>query len=149
MWNTVAMVMLMWLVGVEMLEIGLMGLRGLIGHRLVQVEKLRMLVRQMLVTRWVLVRETGQVMGVQRMGHEPRPGFGESRADPPAGYPSQSGRGPANRAGLPEGAAIARRQHLRREATAPIDFSRRGKLRAVSGGSRLIRCNAKASGRKL
>ena len=28
----------------------------------------------------------------------------------------------ANGAGLPEGAAIARRQHLRREATAPIDF---------------------------
>ena len=42
-----------------------------------------MLVRQMLVTRWVLVRETGQVMGAQRMGHEPRPGLGETRADPP------------------------------------------------------------------
>jgi len=45
----------------------------------------------------------------------------------------------ANRAGLPEGAAIARRQLLRREATAPIDLSRRGTIRAVSGGSRLIR----------
>jgi len=57
-WNTVAVEMLMRLVCFEMLEIGLMGLRGLIGLRLVQVEKLRMLVRQMLVTRWVLVRET-------------------------------------------------------------------------------------------
>jgi len=53
-------------------------------------------------------------------------GIGETRAEPPAGYPSQSGRGPADRAGLPEGAAITRRQHLRREATAPIDLSRRG-----------------------
>jgi hypothetical protein len=61
------------LVIVEMLGIGQMGLRGRRGHRLVQVETLRMLVRQMLVTRWVLVRETGQVMGVQRMGQEPRP----------------------------------------------------------------------------
>ena len=100
-----------------------------------------------LVTRRVLVRETGEVMVVQSMGLEPRPGLGESRADPLAGYPNQSGRGPANRAGLPEGAAIARRQHLRREATASIDLVRRGKLRAVSGGSRLIRGNAKPSGR--
>ena len=43
--------------------------------------------------------------------------------------------------------AIARRQNLRREATAPIDFTRRGTLRDVSGGSRVIRCNAKSSGR--
>ena len=34
-------------------------------------------------------------------------------------------------AGLPEGAAIASRQHLRLEATAPIDVIRRGTLRAV------------------
>jgi hypothetical protein len=57
-WNTVA---------VEMLGIGRMGLRGRIGHRLVQ-EKLKML-----VTRRVLVRETGQGMVVQRMGMEPIP----------------------------------------------------------------------------
>ena len=63
----------------------------------------------------------------------------KARANPTAGYPSKSGRGPADRAGLPEGAAITRRQPLRREATAPIDFSRRGTIRAVSGGSRLIR----------
>jgi len=79
------------------------------------------------------------------MGCEPRPGLGDTRADPPAGYPSQSGRGPAKRAGLPEGAAITRRQLSRREATAPIDFSRRGTLRAVSGGSRLpLRCTGDA-----
>ena len=122
-----------------------MGLRGLIGHRLVQEELLRMLVRLV-----VLVRETEQVMVVQRMGHEPRPRLGESRADPPppeTDNPIQATA--ANRAGLPEGAAIARRQLLRREATAPIDLSRRGNIRAVSGGSRLIRCNAKTSGRKL
>ena len=71
--NTVAMELLMRFVEVKMLGIGRMGLRGRMGHRLVQEEKLRMMVRQMLVTRWVLVRETGQVMGVQRMGLEPRP----------------------------------------------------------------------------
>ena len=123
MWNTPALVMLMRLVGVEMPGIGRMRHRGLIGHRLVQEEKLRMLVRLMLVTRWVFVRETGQVMGVQRMGPEPRPWLGESRADPPPPEPDNPIQATAvNRAGLPEGAAIARRQHLRREATAPIDF---------------------------
>ena len=62
------------LVKVEVLGVGRMGLRGRIGHRLVYVEKLKMLVwLEMLVTRRVLVRETGQVMGVQRMGCEPRP----------------------------------------------------------------------------
>ena len=114
-----------------------MGLRGLIGHRLVQEELLRMLVRLV-----VLVRETEQVMVVQRMGLEPRPRLGESRADPPPPEPDNPIQATAaNRAGLPEGAAIARRQLLRREATAPIDLSRRGNIRAVSGGSRLIRCN--------
>ena len=44
--------------------------------------------------------------------------------------------GAANMAGLPEGAAITRRQRLRRDAAEPIDLSRRGTLRAVSGGSR-------------
>ena len=93
MWNTAEAEMLMRLVGVEMLGIGQMGHKGLIGHRLVQVEKLRILVRQMLVTRWVLVRETGQVMVVQRMGLEPRPWLGESRADPPPPEPSESHTG--------------------------------------------------------
>ena len=77
MWNTVAVEMRMRLVGVEMLGIGRMGLRGRIGHELVQEEKLRMLVSQMLdavlVTRRVLVREKGEVMVVQNMGLEPRP----------------------------------------------------------------------------
>jgi len=50
------------------LGIGPMGLRGRIGHRLVQEENLRML-----VTRRVLVREIGKVMVVQSMGLEPRP----------------------------------------------------------------------------
>ena len=129
---------------IEVQGIGQMGHRGRIGHGMAYDEKLRML-----AIRWVLVGETGQAMVVRLIGWEPRPGLGETRADPPAGYPSQAGRGPADRAGLPEGAAIARRQYLRREATAPIDFSRRGTLRAGSGGSRLIRCNAKTSGRKL
>ena len=44
-------------------EIGRMGHRGRIGHRMAQVEKLRML-----VTWWVLIRETGEAMVVQRMG---------------------------------------------------------------------------------
>ena len=127
MWNTAAVEMLMRLVEVEMLGIGRMGHRGLMGHRLVQDEKRMMVTR--LVARLVMV--------VQSMGAgDETTGLGEARADPPAGYPSQSGRGPADRAGLPEGAAIARRQQLRREATAPIDVSRRGTLRAVSGGSR-------------
>jgi len=47
--------MLMRLVGVEILGIGRMGHRGLMGLRLVQEEKLRMPVRKMLVTRRVLV----------------------------------------------------------------------------------------------
>jgi hypothetical protein len=72
-WNTVAMVMLMRHVGVGVLGIGRMGLRGRMGQRLVQEEKRRMLVRQMLVTRRVLVSETGQVTVVQSMGLEPRP----------------------------------------------------------------------------
>ena len=76
------------LVIVEMPGIGQMGHRGLIVHRLVQVEKLRMVSRLV-----VLVSETGQVMVVQRMGMEPRPGLGESRADPPPPEPSQSHTG--------------------------------------------------------
>ena len=144
------MEMLMLLVGVKMLGIGRMELRGRMGHRLAQDEKRRMLSRQMLVTRWVLVRETGWVIVVQRMGRSRDRRLGESRADPPPPEPDNPIQATAaNEAGLPEGAAIARRQHLRREATAPIEFCRRGTIRAVSGGSRLIRCNAKASGRKL
>ena len=108
----------MRLVGVEMLGIGHMGHRGRMGHRLVQGETLRMMVR---LTE--LFSETGQVMVVQRMGMEPRPWLGESRADPPPPEPDNPIQATAaNGAGLPEGAAIARRQHLRREATAPIDF---------------------------
>ena len=76
------------LVIVEMLGIGQMGLRGRIGHRLVQGETLRMMVRLA-----ELVRETGQVTGVQRMGLEPRPWLGESRADPPPPEPSESHTG--------------------------------------------------------
>ena len=109
-----------------------------IGQRLVQEKMLWMLVR-----RWVMV--------VQRMGQEPRPQAwrheGQTRRRRSRQNPIQATA--ANGAGLPEGAAIARRQNLRREATAPIEFSLRGTLRAVSGGSRLIRCNAKTSGRKL
>ena len=79
---------------VERQGIGRMGLRGRIGNRLVQEERLRMLVRLMLVallvTRRVLVRETGQVMDVQSMGQEPRPGLGETRADPPPPEPTES-----------------------------------------------------------
>ena len=122
------------LVKVEALGIGLMGLRGRIGHRMVQEEML-----VVLVTRGCLLEKRERSWFFNAWGWSRDRGLGESRADPPAGYPSQSGRGPADRAGLPEGAAIARRQHLRREATAPIDSLRRGKLRAVSGVSRLIR----------
>ena len=61
---------------------GRMGLRGRIGHRLVQKKKLM-----------VVVRETGQVMGVQRMGLEPRRGLGDTRADPPPAEPAESHTG--------------------------------------------------------
>jgi len=82
-WDIVAVVRLMRFVCVEMLGIGRMGLRGLIGHRLVQDEK-RMMVTG-LVARWVI--------DVQRMEHEPRPWLGESRADPPPPEPSESHTG--------------------------------------------------------
>jgi hypothetical protein len=110
---------------------------------MVQEEVLRVLVRLV-----VLARETGQVMVVQRMGRSRDCGSatrGQTRRRRSRQNSIQASA--ANMAGLPEGAAIARRQLLRREATAPIDVIRRGTLRAVSGGSRLIRCNAKASGR--
>ena len=84
----------------------------------------RLMLVAVLVTRRVLVRETGQVMDVQSMGQEPRPGLGETRADPPPPEPDNPLQATAaNRAGLPEGAAIARRQNLRREAAATIDIS--------------------------
>ena len=74
MWNTAAVEMLMRLVEGEMLGIGRMGHRGLIGHRLVQEEKLKMLVwLVVLITRRVLVGETKRGVYVQRMGLEPRP----------------------------------------------------------------------------
>ena len=57
-----------------MLGIGRMGLRGRLGRRMVKEEKLRMLVwLDVLVTRRVLVRETGEELVFQRMGLEPRP----------------------------------------------------------------------------
>ena len=55
------------LVNVEVQGIGRMGLRGRIGHRLVQEKKLKML-----ITRWVLVKETKQGVVVQRVGLETR-----------------------------------------------------------------------------
>ena len=98
-----------------------------------------MLVRLMLVTRWVFVRETGQVMGVQRMGPEPRPWLGESRADPPPQEPSESHTGDGGEWG---GAARGRVDRPPPAIAAGSDrayrFSRRGTIRAVSGGSRLI-----------
>jgi len=74
-WNTAAQKMSAWLLTkCERLEIGRMGLRGRIGRRMVKEEKLRMLVwLDVLVTRRVLVSETGQVAVVQSMGLEPRP----------------------------------------------------------------------------
>ena len=81
------------LVNFEVLGIGRMGRRGRIGHGLVQEEKLRMLVSQrldaVLVTLQGLVRETGQGIDVQRMGQEPRPGLGETRADQSPPEPSE------------------------------------------------------------
>ena len=62
---------------------GRMGLRGRIGHGMAYDEKLRML-----AIRWVLVGETGQVMVVRLIGWEPRPGLGETRADPPPQEPA-------------------------------------------------------------
>ena len=56
------------------------------GHRLVQEEMLRMLVSEIVVKRRVLVRETGQGIDVQRMGHEPRP---QARRD--EGRPAAAG----------------------------------------------------------
>ena len=104
---------------------------------------------RMPVVKRVFVREAGQVVVVQRMGLEPRPWGsarrGQTRRRRNRRNPIQATA--AKMAGLPEGAAIARRQQLRREAIAPIKFSRRGTLRAVSGRSRLIRRNGKSSGR--
>ena len=94
MWNTAALEMLMRLVGVEMLGIGHKGHRGRMGHRLVQGETLRMMVR---LTE--LFSETGQVMVVQRMGMEPRPWLGETRADPPPPEPTESHTGEGRRIG--------------------------------------------------
>ena len=95
MWNTVAMVMLMWHLVVEMLGIGRMGLRGRIGRRMVKVEKLRMLVwLDVLVARWVLVSETGQVTFVQRIGREQRPGLarrGQTRQPVPEPIRARAG----------------------------------------------------------
>ena len=102
MWNTVAVEMRMWLLEVEMLGIGRMGVSGRIGHRR-ELRKQRVLVRQVLVavlvTRLVSVRETGQVMVVQRMGVEPRPWLGETRADPPPPEPTESHTGEGRRIG--------------------------------------------------
>ena len=99
-----------------------MGRRGLMGLR----RKLQKIKR-------LLVRETGWVLAVQRMGLEPRPRArrheGQTRRRRSRQNPIHATA--ANVAGLPGGAAIARRQHLRREATVPIDFSRRGTIRAV------------------
>ena len=137
MWNTVALEMRMRLMEVKMLGIGRMELRGRMAHGCLQDLKLRMVIRLV-----VLVRETRQVMVVQRMGLSRDRGSasrGQTRRRRSRPNPIQATA--ANRAGLPEGAAIARRQRLRREATAPIDLSRRGTLRAVSGGSRLFRRN--------
>ena len=67
----------------KVLVIGRMGLRGRMGHRLVQEEILRMLVA-VLVTRRVRVREKGQMMVVQRMGQESRPGARQGEGRPAA-----------------------------------------------------------------
>jgi len=73
-WNTAAVEMLIRFVVVKVLGIGRMGRRGLIGRRMVKEEKLRMLVwLDVLVTRRVLVRETGEELVFQLTGLEPRP----------------------------------------------------------------------------
>ena len=70
----------------------------------------------------------------------------KARADPPPQEPDNPITATAaNVAGLPEGAAIARRQLLRREAAAPIDLFGAAPFAPSPGGSRLIRCNAKSS----
>ena len=116
MWNTVAVEMLMRFVCFEMLGIGRMGLRGRLGRRMVKEEKLRMLVwLDVLVTRRVLVRETGEELVFQRMGLEPRPGLGESRADPP---PPETARSVPRRE-KSIGAVASRRNSWRRAIAAP------------------------------
>ena len=100
MWNTAAVEMLMRLVEVEMLGIGRMGHRGLIGHRLVQEEKLKMLVwLVVLITRRVFVGETKRGGDVQRMGLETRPPGSARRGQT---------RQPATRANPGEGRRIGR-----------------------------------------
>ena len=84
-----------------------------------------------------------EVLGIGRMGLRGQMGLREvegtermlmrAREDPPQPEPDNPiPATAANGAGLPEGAAIARRQLSRREAAAPIDVSRRGTIRAVS-----------------
>ena len=84
-----------------------------------------------------------EALGLGRMGRRGQIGLRErtgtermlmkARADPPPQEPDNPIPATAAKmAGLPEGAAIARRQLSRREATAPIDSSRRGTIRAVS-----------------
>jgi len=75
-WNTAAEEMLKRLAGVEMQGIGLIGHRGRIGHSLAQEDVQRLLGSQrldaVLIAWHFLVRETGRVTVVRRMGTEPR-----------------------------------------------------------------------------
>ena len=68
----------------------------------------------------------------------------KARADPPPQEPDKPiPATAANGVGLPEGAAIARRQLLRREAAAPIDLFGAAPFAPSPGGSRLIRRSVK------
>ena len=83
-----------------------------------------------------------EVLGIGRMGLRGQMGLREvegterllmrAREDPPQPEPDNPiPATAANGAGLPEGAAIASRQRVRLEATAPKQLIRRGTLRAV------------------
>jgi hypothetical protein len=101
----------------EVRGIGRMGLRGRIGHGFVKEMKLRLLVWLVVpIARHMRAGEKKRAVDVQSMGPESRPWLGETRADPPAGYPSQSGRGPADRAGLPEARRSPAASNLRRDS---------------------------------
>ena len=114
---------------------------------------LRLLVSQMVDVMPVkllgLVRETGLGMVGQNIGQEPRPrarrveGRPASRLPEPIrardGEEGGAGRGRGDRP-PPASAAGSDRAYK---------LFRRGTLRAVAGGSRLIRCETKTSGRKL
>ena len=123
------------------LEMGLMGHRGLIGHRLVQDDKLRLLLRLwQLVIRRMLVRENGQLICVQRMWQEPRPGLGGTRADAPGRYPAQPKPGRRMRLGCPRARRSPATRYVWREAAAPIHVFRPGDIRAGGpGGSLFLR----------